>query len=337
MYASAQSLDFLAWTKNSSFPNRKRGGWADKSLKQLRKSGGFGSAAGANKVYTGILDANPCYIRWLPGGRYMKTVLICDDEPLIRMSLRAMLKELGFEDVLECGDGKSAVEMAMASFPDMAVLDVAMPEMDGITAAKEIKKKLKIPILLLTNCFDAQTAKRAAESGIAAFLTKPLREQDLIPAIEIALAHTEQVEDLKEKIEDLKETIENRKVIEKAKGMMMEKQRMGEADAYRTMQKMAMDKRKSLRQVADGILKGVKIPIGIRKTRSRTCRRSPGPSTSSFPPGWRQSAARPACRSRQSPSCPSSSASAGECLPYRSRRRPACRRWRRWCLRRLPG
>lgn len=188
----------------------------------------------------------------------MKTVLICDDEPLIRMSLRAMLKDLGFEDVLECGDGKSAVEMAMASFPDMAVLDVAMPEMDGITAAKEIKKKLKIPILLLTNCFDAQTAKRAAESGIAAFLTKPLREQDLIPAIEIALAHTEQVEDLKEKIEDLKETIENRKVIEKAKGMLMEKQRIGEADAYRIMQKMAMDKRKSLRQVADGILKGDK-------------------------------------------------------------------------------
>jgi two-component system, response regulator PdtaR len=187
----------------------------------------------------------------------MKTVLICDDEPLIRMSLKAMLMDLGFEDVLECGDGKSAVEMAMASFPDMAVLDVAMPIMDGITAAKEIKKKLKIPIMLLTNCFDAQTAKRAAESGIAAFLTKPLREQDLIPAIEIALAHTEQVEDLKEKIEDLKETIENRKVIEKAKGTLMEKQRLSEADAYRAMQKLAMDKRKSLRQVADGILKGV--------------------------------------------------------------------------------
>jgi len=186
----------------------------------------------------------------------MKTVLLCDDEPLVRMSLKAMLMELGFDEVLECGDGKSAVEMAMASFPDMAVLDVAMPEMDGITAAKEIKKKLKIPIMLLTNCYDAQTVKRAAESGVAAFLTKPLREQDLIPAIEIALAHTEQVEDLKEKIEDLKETIENRKVIEKAKGMLMEKQRMSEADAYRAMQKMAMDKRKSLRQVADGILKG---------------------------------------------------------------------------------
>ncbi|RII31061.1 MAG: response regulator [Geobacter sp.] len=187
----------------------------------------------------------------------MKTILICDDEPVIRMNLKAMLVELGFDEVLECGDGKSAVEMALASFPDMAVLDVAMPKMDGITAATEIKKKLKIPIILLTNCYDAQTAKRAAECGIAAFLTKPLREQDLIPALEIALAHTEEVEDLREKIEDLKETIENRKVIEKAKGILIEKNRLSEAEAYRIMQKMAMDKRKTLRQVADGILKGV--------------------------------------------------------------------------------
>lgn len=186
----------------------------------------------------------------------MKTILICDDEPVVRMNLKSMLVELGFEKVLECGDGKNAVEMALASFPDMAVLDVAMPHMDGITAAAEIRKKLKIPIILLTNCYDGQTVKRAAECGIAAFLTKPLREQDLLPAIEIALAHSEEVEDLKEKIEDLKETIENRKVIEKAKGLLMERDRLGEAEAYRVMQKLAMDKRKTLRQVADGILKG---------------------------------------------------------------------------------
>jgi len=186
----------------------------------------------------------------------MKTILICDDEPVIRMNLKAMLTDLGFDEVLECGDGKCAVEMALASFPDMAVLDVAMPKMDGITAATEIKKKLKIPIILLTNCYDVQTAKRAAECGIAAFLTKPLREQDLIPALEIALAHTEEVEDLREKIEDLKETIENRKIIEKAKGILIEKNRLSEAEAYRMMQKMAMDKRKTLRQIADGILKG---------------------------------------------------------------------------------
>ena len=188
----------------------------------------------------------------------MKTILICDDEPVIRMNLKGMLVEAGFDEVLECGNGKDAVEMALASFPDMAVLDVAMPHMDGITAATEIRKKLKIPIILLTNCYDAQTAKRAAECGIAAFLTKPLREQDLLPAIEIALAHTEEIEDLKEKVEDLKETIENRKVIEKAKGYLMEKDRLGEAEAYRVMQKLAMDKRKTLRQIADGILKGMK-------------------------------------------------------------------------------
>jgi len=185
----------------------------------------------------------------------MKNILICDDEPIIRMNLKAMLCELGFDSVLECGDGKSAVELALSSYPDLAILDVSMPEMDGITAAGEIGKKLKIPILLLTNAHDAATAKRASECGIAAFLTKPLRKQDLLPAIEIALHHVEQVEELKEKIEDLRETIENRKIIEKAKGMLMEKNRISEAEAYRTMQKLAMDKRKNLRQVADGIIK----------------------------------------------------------------------------------
>lgn len=185
----------------------------------------------------------------------MKNILICDDEPIIRASLKNMLADLGFDEVLECGDGKSAVEMALASYPDMIVLDVSMPQMDGITAAGEIRKKLKVPILLLTNAHDPATVKRASEVGVAAFLTKPLRQQDLLPAIEIALHHVEEVEELKEKIEDLRETIENRKIIEKAKGQLMEKNRMAEADAYRIMQKMAMDTRKSLRQVADGILK----------------------------------------------------------------------------------
>jgi two-component system, response regulator PdtaR len=184
-----------------------------------------------------------------------KTILMCDDERTIRMHLKVMLLELGFDDVLECGDGKSAVDMALASFPDMVILDVAMPKMDGITAAGEIRKKLKIPIMLLTNSYDSTTVKRASETGIAAFLTKPLREQDLLPAIELALAHTDEVEGLKEKIDDLRETIENRKIIEKAKGMLMDKERLSEADAYRVMQKLAMDKRKTLRQIADGIVK----------------------------------------------------------------------------------
>jgi two-component system, response regulator PdtaR len=184
-----------------------------------------------------------------------KTILICDDEPLIRMNLKSMLIDLGFDEILECGDGTKAVELALASFPDMAILDVSMPGMDGISAAVEIRKKLKIPIMLLTSACDSATVKRASASGIAAFLTKPLRQQDLLPAIEIALQHVEEIETLKEKIEDLREFIENRKIVEKAKGVLMEKNRVSEAEAYRIMQKTAMDKRKTLLQVANGILK----------------------------------------------------------------------------------
>jgi response regulator NasT len=190
------------------------------------------------------------------GGTIMsRSILICDDEPLIRLNLKSMLVDLGFDEILECGDGAKAVEMALQSFPDMAILDVAMPGMDGITAAAEIKKKLKIPIMLLTSACDSATVKRASACGIAAFLTKPLRQQDLLPAIEMALQHVDEVEQLKEKIEDLHEFIENRKIIEKAKGVLMEKNNITEPDAYRLMQKDAMDKRKTLRQIADRILK----------------------------------------------------------------------------------
>jgi response regulator NasT len=183
-----------------------------------------------------------------------KSILICDDEPLVRMNLKSMLIDLGFDDVLECGDGVKALELALASFPDLAILDVSMPGMDGITTAVEIRKKLKIPIVLLTGACDRETVKRASASGIAAYLTKPLRQQDLLPSIEIALHHVEEVEYLKEKIDDLRELIENRKIIEKAKGYLMEKNRLSEAEAYRVIQKTAMDKRKTLLQVANSFL-----------------------------------------------------------------------------------
>jgi two-component system, response regulator PdtaR len=185
---------------------------------------------------------------------HMKSVLIADDEPVIRMSLKARLKELGFDEIMECGDGDTAVRTAISRIPDIVILDVSMPGRDGIAAAGEIRKKLKVPILLLTACYDHATVKRAAENGIAAFLTKPLRDQDLWPAIELAVAHASEVEELKEQVEDLKETIETRKVIERAKGVLMKTQGLSEPEAFRKMQKLAMDKRKSMRQVADAIL-----------------------------------------------------------------------------------
>lgn len=184
----------------------------------------------------------------------MRTVLIADDEPIIRMSLKNKLKELGFAEIIECGDGDAAVSLVLSRLPDVAILDVSMPGKDGITAAAEIRKKLKIPILLLTACYDPDTVARARKLGISAFLTKPLREQDLWPAIEIACAHVDEVEALKEQVEDLKETIESRKIIERAKGVLMKTQGLSEPDAFRKMQKLAMDKRKSMRQVAEAIL-----------------------------------------------------------------------------------
>jgi two-component system, response regulator PdtaR len=184
----------------------------------------------------------------------LRTILICDDEPVIRLSLKNRLKDLGFDEIMECGDGEAAVRMALDRLPDIAILDVSMPKMDGITAAQEIRKKLKIPIILATACYDAETVKRANKVGIAAFLAKPVRDQDLWPAIELAFAHADEIENLKEQVEDLKETIESRKIIEKAKGALMRAQGLSEPEAFRKMQKLAMDKRKSMRQIAEAIL-----------------------------------------------------------------------------------
>lgn len=184
----------------------------------------------------------------------MRKVLICDDEPIIRMSLKNKLKELGFDEILEGSDGEEAVSLALQHVPDIAILDIAMPRKDGVTAAREIRKRLKIPIIFLTAAYDPETVRKAKEAGIAAFMTKPLREQDLWPAIELAFAHSEEVEQLKEQVEDLKETLESRKIVEKAKGVLMRKQGMTEAEAFRKMQKLAMDKRKSMRQIAEAIL-----------------------------------------------------------------------------------
>lgn len=184
----------------------------------------------------------------------MNSILICDDEPLIRAELKLLLKKLQFDEIIEGSDGEEAVSLALQRFPDIAILDISMPKKDGITAAIEIRKQLKIPIIFLTAAHDPEVIGLAVKAGMAALLTKPVRPEELWPAIELAFAHNEEVELLKEEVEDLKETIENRKIIEKAKGVLMKTHGLSEPDAFRKMQKLAMDKRKSLRQVADAIL-----------------------------------------------------------------------------------
>lgn len=184
----------------------------------------------------------------------MKSVLICDDEAVIRMIMVKKLKDLGFDEVIECRDGEAAVRLALEKHPDIAILDVSMPKMDGIKAAAEIRKKLKIPIVIATAFYDPETVKRAAKTGVVAFLTKPVRDQDLWPAIELAFAKAFEVERLQGQVEDLQETIESRKVIEKAKGVLMKSLKLSEPEAFRRMQKLAMDKRKSMKEIANAIL-----------------------------------------------------------------------------------
>jgi response regulator NasT len=184
----------------------------------------------------------------------MNSILICDDEPIIRRSLKTLLQEHGFDEIIEGSDGEAAVSLALAHLPDIAVLDISMPKKDGITAALEIRKRLKIPIIFLTACHDPDVAARAVKAGVAAFLTKPVRPEELWPAIELAFAHNEEIERLKEQVEDLKETLEARKTIEKAKGLLMKNHGLSEPEAFRKMQKLAMDKRKTLKQIADAIL-----------------------------------------------------------------------------------
>jgi response regulator NasT len=184
----------------------------------------------------------------------MKKIVICDDEPIIRMGLKSLLETLGFDEIIEGGDGEAAVALALDRMPDIAILDVSMPKKDGITAAMEIRQRLKIPIIFLTACLDQEIVARAIKAGVAAILAKPVRAEELWPAIELAFAHNEEIERLKEQVDDLKETLETRKLIEKAKGVLMKSHGLSEPEAFRKMQKLAMDKRKSLRQIADAIL-----------------------------------------------------------------------------------
>ena len=184
----------------------------------------------------------------------MKSVLICDNDPTIRRSLNTALKRLCFDTIHECGNGQDAVTVTLDKIPDLIIMEIALPGKDGITAATEIRQKLKIPIIFLNSCQDHEVLQRAMKIGVAAFLGKPLREQDLWPAIELAFAHNNEIEHLKEQLEDLKETLESRKVIERAKGVLIESQGLTEPAAFRRMQKLAMDKRKSLRQIAEAIL-----------------------------------------------------------------------------------
>jgi len=181
-------------------------------------------------------------------------VIIADDESLIRMDLREMLTNLGYLVVGEVSDGRSAVNQARELRPDILIMDIKMPDMDGIEAAKILTEERIAPVVLLSAYSQRDLVDRAREAGVVAYLVKPYREEDLTPAIEVALARFREFQDLQKQVTDLQLALETRKLVDRAKGILMDKQGLGEAEAFRKIQKMSMDNRKAMKDVAEAII-----------------------------------------------------------------------------------
>jgi len=181
-------------------------------------------------------------------------VIVADDESLIRLDLKEMLTNLGYLVVGEAGDGVSAVNLARELKPDLVVMDIKMPNMDGIAAAKILTEEHIAPVLLLTAFSQQDLVERAKEAGVVGYIVKPFREQELIPAIEVALERFREFRALEKEVADLKDAFETRKLVDRAKGLLMDAQGLTEAEAFRKIQKMSMNSRKSMREVAEAIL-----------------------------------------------------------------------------------
>ena len=178
---------------------------------------------------------------------------MAEDESLIRMDIVETLRDHGFDVVGEAGDGNKAVELAFSLKPDLMVMDIKMPDLDGISAAEQIAE-LKIPVVLLTAFSQQELVTRAAEVGAMAFLVKPFSPQELLPAIEIALSRHAQLITLESEVSDLAERLETRKLVERAKGVLSEKMKLTEPEAFRWIQKASMDRRLSMAEVARTVL-----------------------------------------------------------------------------------
>lgn len=181
-------------------------------------------------------------------------VLIADDDPIIRLDLKQMLESLDYSVVAEAGDGQQAVELAETTRPDVCILDVKMPVMDGIDAVIKIVEQGIAPAILLTAYSDKELVERAKEAGVFGYLVKPFKPNDLPPAIEVARSRFEQNEALAKELSSVTDRLEARKSIDRAKGILMTEQGVTEAEAYRRIQQQSMNLRKSMKEVADAII-----------------------------------------------------------------------------------
>ena len=181
-------------------------------------------------------------------------VLIADDDPIIRLDLKQMLENLDYEVVAEAGDGQQAVKLARDTNPDICILDVKMPVMDGIDAVNILTEENIAPAILLTAYSDKELVDRAKAAGVFAYLVKPFKPSDLPPAIEVARSRYEQNTALNNEVQTLTDRLEARKLVDRAKGILMEEHKITEAEAYRRIQLQSMNLRKTMKEVAEAII-----------------------------------------------------------------------------------
>lgn len=181
-------------------------------------------------------------------------VLIAEDEAIIRLDLKEMLEEEGFHVVGEASDGDAAIRLAQERNPDLVIMDIKMPGLDGLSAAERIVADGLAAVLILTAFSQRDLVHRAAQAGAIGYLVKPFQKSDLVPAIEVALARHAELAAVKKESADLTQQLETRKLVDRAKGKLMDEKGMSEADAFRQIQKTAMDERRSMRAVAEAIL-----------------------------------------------------------------------------------
>ena len=184
-------------------------------------------------------------------------VLLAEDEALIRLDLAEMLTDAGYDVVGQASNGEEAVSLAESLQPDLIIMDVKMPVMDGLQAAETIGEKRICPVIMLTAFSQKELVERARDAGVMAYIVKPFTVSDVTPAIEVATSRWAELKALESEVADLGERLEPRKAVEKAKGVLMKKLKISEAEAFRWIQKTAMDRRLGMREVADAVVAGM--------------------------------------------------------------------------------
>ncbi|TDP91912.1 ANTAR domain-containing response regulator [Labedaea rhizosphaerae] len=190
-------------------------------------------------------------------GATARRVLVAEDEALIRLDLVEMLREEGYEVAGEAADGEQAVALANELRPDLVILDVKMPRMDGIEAASSIAGERIAPVVILTAFSQRDLVERARDAGAMAYLVKPFAKRDLVPAIELAISRFAELHALEDEVRGLTDRLETRKVVERAKGLLMAEQGLSEPEAFRWIQRTAMDRRTTMKAVADAVVSSI--------------------------------------------------------------------------------